>query len=195
MNRKNPKVDFFFTKAKTWQKEFEKLRKIILDCPLTEELKWGQPCYTSQNRNIVLIHGFKEYCALLFFKGALLKDADGILIQQTERVQSARQIRFTNVREIVQMEPILKAYIDEAIEVEKAGLKVKLKKTSDFAIPEEFQKKLDAIPALKTAFDALTPGRQRAYIFFFSAAKQSKTRESRVEKWLPQILDGKGLDD
>ena len=195
MNVTNPKVDFCFTKAKQWQEEFEKLRTIILACPLTEELKWGQPCYTFQKRNIVLIHGFKEYCALLFFKGALLKDADGILIQQTERVQSARQIRFTNVREIVQMEPILKAYIDEAIEVEKAGLKVKLKKTSDFAIPEEFQKKLDAIPALKIAFDALTPGRQRAYIFYFSAARQSNTRESRVEKWLPQILHGKGLDD
>jgi uncharacterized protein YdeI (YjbR/CyaY-like superfamily) len=195
MNRTNSKVDFYFTKAKQWQEEFRKLRTIILDCQLTEELKWGQPCYTFQKSNIVLIHGFKEYCALLFFKGALLKDADGILIQQTENVQSARQIRFTNVQEIVQMEPILKAYIHEAIEVEKAGLKVTLKKTSDFTIPEEFQKELDAIPALKTAFAALTPGRQRAYIFYFSGAKQSKTRESRVEKCMRQILDGKGLDD
>ncbi len=195
MNKTNPKVDFFFTKAKQWREEFQKLRSIILDCPLTEELKWGQPCYTIQKRNIVLIHGFKEYCALLFFKGALLKDADGILIQQTKNVQSARQIRFTNVGEIVQMEPILKVYIDEAIEVEKAGLKVKLKKTSEFTIPEEFQKKLDTIPALKAAFAALTPGRQRAYLFYFSAPKQSKTRESRVEKCLQQILDGKGLND
>src|SRR5271166_5327191 len=154
MNGMNPKVDFFFTKAKEWKEEFQKLRTIILDCHLTEELKWGHPCYTLQKRNIVLMHGFKEYCALLFFKGALLKDADGLLIQQTKNVQAARQIRFTNVREIVQMEPILKAYIDEAIEVEKAGVKVKLKKTSEFAIPEEFQKKLAAIPALKTAFDA-----------------------------------------
>jgi uncharacterized protein YdeI (YjbR/CyaY-like superfamily) len=195
MNRMNPKVDFYFRKAKKWQEEFQKLRRIILDCQLTEELKWGQPCYTFQKRNIVLIHGFKEYCALLLFKGALLKDADGILIQQTENVQAARQIRFTNVREIVQLEPILKAYIHEAIEVEKSGLKVKLKKTSDFAIPEEFQKKLDAIPALKTAFGALTPGRQRAYLFYFSVAKQSKTQEARVEKCMQQILKGKGLDD
>jgi uncharacterized protein YdeI (YjbR/CyaY-like superfamily) len=154
------KVDFFFSKAKKWQKELAKLRTFVLDCQLTEELKWGHPCYTFQKSNIVLIHGFKEYCALLFFKGALLKDADGLLIQQTENVQAARQIRFTNVREIVQMEPILKTYIHEAIEVEKAGLKVKLKKTSDFKIPEEFQNKLDKMPALKTAFDALTPGRK-----------------------------------
>ena len=168
---------------------------IVLDCGLTEELKWGKPCYTFQKSNIVLIHGFKEYCALLFFKGALLKDAKGILIQQTENVQAARQIRFTNVREIVEMEPILKAYIHEAIEVEKAGLKVKLKKTTEFKIPEEFQNKLDEIPALKTAFAALTPGRQRAYLLYFSGAKQSKTRESRVEKCMPQILKGKGLDD
>jgi uncharacterized protein YdeI (YjbR/CyaY-like superfamily) len=195
MNRMNPKVDFYFSKTKKWQKELAKLRTIVLDCQLTEELKWGTPCYAFQKSNIVLIHVFKEYCALLFFKGALLKDADGILIQQTKNVQAARQIRFTNVREIVQMEPILKAYIDEAIEVEKAGLKVKFKKTSEFTIPEEFQEKLDAIPALKTAFDALTPGRQRAYIFYFSAPKQSKTRESRVEKCMQQILNGKGLDD
>jgi uncharacterized protein YdeI (YjbR/CyaY-like superfamily) len=195
MNKMNPKVDWFFSKSKKWQEELAKLRMIILDCQLTEELKWGCPCYTYQKSNIVLIHVFKEYCAVLFFKGALLKDTDGILIQQTKNVQAARQIRFTNVREIVVMEPILKAYIHEAIEVEKAGLKVNYKKTSEFTIPEEFQKKLDAIPALKTAFDALTPGRQRAYLFYFSAAKQSKTRESRVEKCMQQILKGKGLND
>jgi len=191
----NPKVDFFFDKAEKWQAEFKQLRTIILDCGLTEELKWGQPCYTFQDSNIVLMHGFKEYCALLFFKGALLNDANDILIQQTENVQSARQIRFTNAKEIVKMENILKAYIYEAIEVEKAGLKVKLKKTSDFRVPEEFQKKLDKNRALKEAFDALTPGRQRAYIFHFSQPKQSKTREARVEKYIPQILDGKGLND
>jgi len=195
MSKSNPDVDWFFSKSKKWQEEVQKLRTIILDCPLTEELKWGCPCYTFKKSNIVLIHVFKEYCALLFFKGALLKDADGILIQQTENVQAGRQIRFTNVREITQMEPLLKDYIHEAIDVEKAGLKVKLKKTSEFKIPEEFQKKLDAMPALKTAFDALTPGRQRGYLFYFSKAKQSKTRMSRVEKWLPQILKGKGLDD
>jgi uncharacterized protein YdeI (YjbR/CyaY-like superfamily) len=191
----NPKVDFYFSKAKKWQEEFKKLRMIVLECQLTEELKWGCPCYMFQKSNIVLIHGFKEYCALLFFKGALLKDANGILIQQTKNVQAARQVRFTNVREIVDMEPILKAYIYEAIEVEKAGLKVVLKKTSEFTIPEEFQNKLDEIPALKAAFDALTPGRQRAYIFYFSQPKQSKTRESRVEKCIQQILNGKGLND
>jgi len=191
----NPKVDFFFSKANMWQEEFEKLRMIILDCQLTEELKWGVPCYTFQKKNIVLIHGFKEYCALLFFKGALLKDAKHILIQQTENVQAARQIRFTNVREIVKMVPILKAYIHEAIEVEKAGLKVNYKRTSEFIIPVEFQNKLDEIPALKTAFDALTPGRQRAYIFYFFQPKQSKTRDSRVEKCMQQILNGKGLND
>jgi uncharacterized protein YdeI (YjbR/CyaY-like superfamily) len=191
----NPKVDWFFSKSKKWQKEVAKLRTIILDCDLTEDLKWGCPCYTFQKSNIVLIHVFKEYCALLFFKGALLKDADGILIQQTKNVQAARQIRFTNVREIVQMEPILRTYIREAIEVQKAGLKVKLKKTSDFAVPEEFQNKLDAIPALKKAFDALTPGRQRAYLFYFAAPKQSKTRESRVAKCMQQILKGKGPND
>ncbi len=195
MNRMNPKVDKYLSKAKKWQKEFEKLRMIILDCQLTEELKWGVPCYSLQKRNIVLIHGFKEYCALLFFKGALLKDANGVLIQQTKNVQAARQIRFTNVGEIVEMGPILKAYIHEAIEVEKAGLKVNFKKTSEFTIPGEFQKKLDETPALKTAFDALTPGRQRAYIFYFSQPKQSKTRESRVQKCMQQILDGKGLND
>ena len=195
MNRMNPKVDFYFSKAKKWQEEFEKLRMIILDCGLTEELKWGVPCYTFEKRNIVLIHGFKEYCALLFFKGGLLNDTKGILIQQTENVQAARQIRFTNVREIVKMERILKAYVYEAIEVEKAGLKVNLRKTSEFKVPEEFQKKLDELPALKTAFDALTPGRQRAYILHFSKPKQSKTRESRVGKCMQQILSGKGLND
>jgi len=191
----NPKVDIFLSKAKKWQKEFETLRAIVLDCGLTEEFKWMHPCYTFKNTNIVLIHGFKEYCALLFFKGALLKDTDGILIRQTKNVQAARQIRFTNVREIVKMKPILKAYIYEAVEVEKAGLKVKFKKTSEFKIPEEFQNKLNEIPALKTAFYALTPGRQRAYIFYFSQAKQSKTRELRVEKYMRQILNGKGLND
>jgi uncharacterized protein YdeI (YjbR/CyaY-like superfamily) len=191
----NPKVDFYFSKAKKWQEELEKLRMIVLDCGLNEELKWGCPCYTLQKTNIVLIHVFKEYCALLFFKGALLNDPNSILIQQTENVQAARQIRFTNVREIIKMAPILKAYIYKAIEVEKAGLKVKLKKTTEYSIPEEFQKKLNKTPALKTAFNALTPGRQRAYIFYFSAPKQSKTRESRVEKYIKQILKGKGLDD
>lgn len=191
----NPKVDFYFNKAQKWQKEIKKLRSIVLDCGLAEQLKWGCPCYTFQNSNIVLIHVFKEYCALLFFKGALLHDTNGILIQQTKNVQSARQIRFNNVREIVEMESILKSYIHQAIEVEQSGIKVNYKKTSDFAIPEEFQKRLDKNRALKNAFDALTPGRQRAYLFYFSQAKQSKTRESRVEKYIPQILKGKGLDD
>jgi uncharacterized protein YdeI (YjbR/CyaY-like superfamily) len=191
----NPKVDFYFKKAKKWQEEIEKLRTIVLDCHLAEELKWGCPCYTFQKSNIVLIHVFKEYCALLFFKGALLKDTNGILIQQTENVQSARQIRFTAIEQIVEMEAILKAYIYEAIEVEEAGLKVELKKTEEYKVPEEFQSKLDENPALKTAFKALTPGRQRAYIFHFSQAKQSKTREARIEKYIPQIMDGKGLDD
>ncbi len=195
MNRMNRKVDVYLNKAKKWQEEFEKLRMLILECGLTEELKWGCPCYTFQKSNIVLIHGFKEYCALLFFKGALLKDARGILIQQTENVQGARQVRFTHIREIVKMSPILKAYIREAVEVEKTGLKVNYKRTSDFIIPEEFQNRLDEMPALKTAFDALTPGRQRAYIFYFSQPKQSKTRESRVEKCMRQILKGKGLND
>ena len=195
MNNINPKVDWFFSKDTKWQKEYEKLRKIILDCGLIEELKWGCPCYTFENTNIVLIHGFKEYCALLFFKGALLNDPNGILIQQTKNVQSARQIRFTNVRKIVKLEKKLKAYVYEAIEVERAGLKVKLKKTSEFKIPEEFQKRLDKTASLKKAFTALTPGRQRAYIFYFSQAKQSKTREARVEKYLKQILNGKGIDD
>jgi len=191
----NSDVDWFFDKDTKWKKEYEQLRMIVLNCGLNEELKWGCPCYTFENRNVVLIHGFKEYCALLFFKGALLSDANNILIQQTENVQSARQIRFTNLKEIVKMEKILKAYIYEAIEVEKAGLQVKLKKTSDFKMPEEFQIKLNKNKALKKAFDALTPGRQRAYIFYFSQPKQSKTREARIEKYMQQILEGKGLDD
>lgn len=191
----NPKVDAYLNRAKKWQEEMEQLRTIVLDCGLTEELKWGVPCYTFEKRNIVLIHGFKEYCALLFVKGALLNDAKGILITQTENVQAARQVRFTNVREIVALQPILKSYIYEAIEVEKAGLKVNFKKTTEFRIPEEFQNKLDKVPKLKTAFDALTPGRQRAYILYFSQPKQSKTRESRVEKCMKQILIGKGLND
>jgi uncharacterized protein YdeI (YjbR/CyaY-like superfamily) len=194
MENMNPKVDEFIRKAQKWQEEFTQLRSIILSCPLTEELKWGVPCYTYQKSNVVLIHGFKEYCAILFIKGALLKDTSGILIQQTENVQAGRQIRFTNVREIIEMEHILRAYINEAIDIEKAGLKVKFE-TKLESFPEEFQKKLNEIPALKTAFDALTPGRRRAYILFFSAPKQSATREARVEKCVQQILDGKGLND
>ena len=188
----NPKVDFFFSKAKKWQEEFGKLRTIILDCGLTEELKWGKPCYTFQRSNIVIIQGFKEFCALLFCKGALLTDPKGIL--KKFGWQAARRIPFTNVREIVEMEPILNAYIHEAIETERAGLKVNFKKAPE-AIPEELQKKLDEIPALKTAFEALTPGRQRGYVLYFSGAKQSKTRESRIEKCMRQILNGKGLND
>jgi len=195
MNNMNPKVDFYFDQAKTWQKELGQLRKIVLQCGLTEELKWGTPCYTFQKSNIVLIHVFKEYCAFLFFKGALLRDTNKILIQQTENVQAARQVRFTNVETVITLEPILKAYIFEAIEIEKAGLKVDLKKTTDFAMADEFQDRLDKLPALKTAFEALTPGRQRAYMLHFSAPKQAKTRASRVEKWIPQILNGKGLND
>ena len=191
----NPKVEFYFSKASKWQEEYEQLRMIALDCGLTEELKWGCPCYTLQKSNIVLIHGFKEYCALLFMKGALLQDSKGILIQQTEQVQSARQIRFTSVKEIVKIKATIKAYIYEAIEVEKAGLKVALKKTSEYKVPEEFQSKLKEDAALKTAFKALTPGRQRAYLFYFSQPKLSKTRQARVEKYMPQILKGKGLDD
>ena len=197
----NPTVDFYFNKAKKWQEELKQLRIIVLDCGLSEELKWGVPCYTfpapagRQVSNIVLIHVFKEYCALLFFKGALLKDANAILIQQTKNVQAARQIRFRSVMEIMELKPILKSYIHEAIEIEKAGLKVDLKKTTEFAVSEEFQNKLDKIPSLKIAFDALTPGRQRAYMLYFSAPKQSKTREARVEKCMQQIFNGKGLND
>ena len=195
MNRKNPKVDAFLRKAEKWREEFEKLRTIILGCRLNEELKWGVPCYTYGKRNVVLMQGFKEYCAILFVKGALLKDPKGVLIAQTENTQAGRQIRFTDVREIVRLETVLKAYIQEAIEAEKAGLKVNFKKTAQFVIPEEFRNKLDEAPALKTAFHALTPGRQRAYILYFTAAKQSKTRESRIEKSMRRILDGKGLND
>ena len=195
MNSMNPKVDWYFQKAKKWQEELEILRIIILDCQLTEELKWGCPCYTLKNSNIVLIHTFKEYCAVLFFKGALLKDSKGILVQQTKNVQSARQIRFTNAREIVEMQPILKAYIAQAIEVEKSGLEVEFKTTTEFGVPEELQHQFDEIPELKAAFDALTPGRQRGYILHFSEPKQSKTRASRVEKYMPHILNGRGLND
>lgn len=195
MNKMNPKVDRFISNANKWQAEYEKLRMIVLDSQLTEELKWGVPCYTYQNSNVVLMHGFKEYCALLFVKGALLKDAKGVLITQTENVQAARQIRFTSVREITELEATLKAYIHEAIEVEKAGLKVDFKKTAEFAMPEEFQHALKEMPALKTAFEALTPGRQRAYLLHFSKPKQAKTRESRIAKCIQQIIDGKGLDD
>ena len=190
----NPRVDFFF-KSEKWHDEYEQLRMMALDSGLKEELKWGCPCYSDDKKNIVLIHGFKDYCAVLFFKGALLKDPKGILIQQTKNVQSARQVRFTNVKEIIKLQPTLKKYIKEAIEVEKAGLKVTLKKTIDYAVPSAFQVKLDKMPALKRAFAALTPGRQRAYLFYFSQPKQAKTRESRVEKYLQQILSGKGLDD
>ncbi|URN96430.1 MAG: YdeI family protein [Candidatus Pristimantibacillus lignocellulolyticus] len=193
--RTNAKVDEFLSKSKKWKQEYEQLRNIVLDCDLTEEFKWMHPCYTLKNKNIVLIHGFKDYCALLFHKGALLKDPQHILIQQTENVQAARQIRFTNVQQIVEMESILKDYIIEAIEVEKAGLEVKLKETAEYTVPEEFQNKLNEKADLKTAFEALTPGRQRAYIYYFSQPKQSKTRVSRVEKYMQQILDGKGLDD
>lgn len=191
----NPKVDAFLSRAKNWQEEFEKLRSIVLDCELTEEFKWMHPCYTYDDKNVVLIHGFKEYCALLFHKGALLKDENGILIQQTENVQAARQIRFTNLQQIIEMEAIIKAYIYEAVDVEKSGLEVEFKKNTEYIVPEEFQIKLDEIPELKTAFEELTPGRQRAYLLFFAAPKQSKTRVSRVEKYIPQILDGKGLKD
>ena len=195
----NEKVDFYFNKGK-WQLEVQHLRMILQDTQeigyqLDEHLKWGVPCYTFQNKNILLMHVFKEYCALLFFKGVLLKDPKGILIQQTENVQAARQIRFTTLEDIIKLEPELKAYVREAIELETAGLKVNLKKTTDFVIPDEFQEKLNAMKVLKIAFDALTPGRQRAYIFYFSQAKQSKTRSARVEKCIPQILVGKGLDD
>jgi uncharacterized protein YdeI (YjbR/CyaY-like superfamily) len=191
----NPKVDFYFVKAKKWQEEIAHLRTLALDANLTEELKWGVPCYTYENNNIVLIHMFKDYCAFLFFKGVLLKDPQGILIQQTKNVQVGRQIRFTSVREIVKLKPVLKAYIQEAIAVEKAGTKAPMKETSDFDVPEEFQNKLDEMPALKKAFKALTPGRQRGYIFYFSQAKLSKTRTERVEKYTPLILQGKGIDD
>lgn len=195
MNVMNRRVDVFLSKEKKWREEFEKLRTIILDCDLTEELKWGQPCYTFEGKNILLIHGFKDYCAILLMKGVLLEDGKGILIQQTANVQSARQIRFTNVREITKLKTVLKSYIHEAIELEKAGMKVALKKTTEYGIPEEFQVRLEKSAALKKAFYALTPGRQRGYLLYFSAAKQSKTREARVEKSVKAILKGKGLDD
>ncbi|CAN5871615.1 YdeI family protein [soil metagenome] len=195
MNTMNPKVDFYFLKAKKWQKEIDLLRTIVLDCGLTEELKWGVPCYTFEKSNVVLIHVFKEYCALLFHKGVLLKDPKGILIQQTENVQVARQVRFTDVREIIEQKAVLKAYIHEAIKVEKSGVKAPMKKTKEFDMPEEFEKKLNKSAALKKSFKALTPGRQRGYLLYFSSAKQSKTREARIEKYIPQILDGKGLED
>lgn len=190
----NSKIEEYLGKTK-WQKELEKLRRIILESPLTEEYKWGKPCYSLQKNNVVLIHDFKDYCAILFIKGSLLKDPEGILITQTENVQAGRQIRFTNAAEIDKLEPVLKAYIQEAIEVEKAGLQVDFKKTTEYEVPEEFQKKLEESPALKAAFEALTPGRQRGYLLYFSSAKQPKTREARVEKYIPQILNGKGIDD
>lgn len=191
----NPKVDWYFEKDQKWQKEIQQLRKIVLDCGLNEELKWGCPCYTLGKGNVVLIHVFKEYCALLLFKGALLQDTDGILVQQTENVQSARQIRFTGLKEIKDLAPVLKTYIYQAIAVEEAGLKVAMKKTKDYPMPEEFQEQLEQNPELKTAFEALTPGRQRAYLFHFGQAKQAKTRMARIEKYIPQILAGKGLED
>ena len=191
----NPKVDFYFNKATKWQDEIAKLRNIALDCGLTEELKWGCPCYTLNKSNIVLIHTFKEYCALLFFKGALLNDTHNILIQQTENVQAARQARFTNSLEITELEPVVKAYIFEAIEVEKAGLEVKMKPTSEFKMPDEFKKALESNSELKSAFYALTAGRQKGYLLYFSQAKQSKTRESRIEKSIEKILNGEGLND
>ena len=194
-SKMNPKVDDFLSKSVKWHEEFEKLRMIVLECGLVEDFKWGQPCYTLNNSNVVIIHGFKEYCAILFIKGSLLKDPKGILIQQTEYVQAGRQIRFKSIQEIIEIENVLKDYILEAVEVEKAGLKVDLKKTEDYKIPQELQKKLDGSSDLKTAFEALTPGRQRAYIFHFSEPKQLKTREARVEKYLQKILNGKGLND
>lgn len=191
----NPKVDWFFEKETPWQNEYQKLREIVLACELTEELKWGVPCYTFKEANVVLIHGFKNYCALLFHKGVLLNDADHILIQQTEHVQAARQIRFSSLQEIIALASTLKTYIYEAIEVERAGLKVAFKEVKAFPIPEEFQQKTNTNSSLKAAFEALTPGRQRAYLLYFSQAKHAKTREARVEKYIPKILSGKGLHD
>jgi uncharacterized protein YdeI (YjbR/CyaY-like superfamily) len=191
----NPKVDAFLNRAKAWQEEMAIMRAIALQSKLTEDLKWGVPCYSLDGHNVVLIHAFKDYCACLFFKGALLKDPEGVLIQQTENTQATRQIRFTNVQQVVQMKALLKATIKEAIAIEKAGLKVTLKETSEFAVPAEFQRKLDKMRGLKKAFEALTPGRQRAYLLYFSAAKQSATREARIEKCLEPIFNGKGLND
>lgn len=191
----NPKVDAYLAGQEQWKSAFEQLRTIVLDCPLEEQLKWGKPCYSFSGGNVVLMHGFKEYCALLFFKGALLKDPKSILVRQTENTQAARQIRFTSAAQVAALSATLKRYILEAIEVEKSGLEVTFKKTSEFAMPEEFDRKLDTTPALRAAFDALTPGRQRAYLLHFSEPKQSKTRESRIEKCMPKIFDGKGLND
>ena len=191
----DPRVDEFIKEESKWQGEFKELRRIILDCQLTEGLKWGKPCYTYQNDNVVLLHGFKEYCAILFIKGSLLKDTKGILIQQTENVQAGRQLRFTSVSEITAIEDTIKDYVHEAIEIEKAGLEVEFKKTTEYTVPEELQTKFDEMPALKTAFEALTPGRQRAYLFNFPEPKQSKTRIARIEKYIQKILDGKGLND
>ena len=191
----NPSVDFYFIKAKKWQQEQVLLRSIILECAVKEELKWGCPCYTYQSTNVVLIHAFKEYCALLFMKGALLKDSKGILVQQTANVQSARQMRFTNSQEIAKLRTTIKAFIKEAIEVEKKGLKVPLKETADYTLPEEFQQYIDKMPKLKTAFNSLTPGRQRGYLLYFSAPKQTTTKFARIEKLIPDILKGKGLND
>ncbi|MDF2381201.1 YdeI/OmpD-associated family protein [Nostoc ellipsosporum NOK] len=191
----NPEVDFYFDKAEKWQDAISRLRSLVLDCGLEEKLKWGCPCYTFGGANIVLIHTFKEYCALLFFKGALLRDEQQLLIRQSENVQAARQLRFTSVKEVTSQKAAIKACVYEAIEVERAGLKVEMKKTAAYEIPEEFKQKLDAKAALKKAFDALTPGRQRAYLLHFAAPKQSKTRESRIEKAIPQIMKGKGLND
>jgi Uncharacterized protein conserved in bacteria len=192
---RNTKIDPYFNKLTQWKEESALLREIVLDCGLTEDFKWMHPCYTFEGKNIVLIHGFKDYCALLFHKGALLKDPHGILVQQTENVQAARQIRFTNVQEIEEMQLILKAYIDEAVEVEKAGLQVEYKQNTEYIVPEELENKFVEIPDLKTAFESLTPGRQRAYLLHFSSPKQAKTREARIEKYIPHILDGKGLND
>jgi len=191
----NPEVDWFFNKKTKWQEEYLELRTLALDCGLTEVLKWGCPCYTNQKSNIVLIHGFKNYCALLFMQGALLKDEKSILVQQTKNVQAARQIRFTNIQEILNNKTIIKAYIKEAIAIDKAGLKVELKKTTEYKIPIEFQNVMDDMPELKIAFEALSPGKQRGYLLYFSSAKQSKTRETRIQKHMEQILKGKGLDD
>lgn len=195
MSKINPKVDWFFNKDTQWKEEYGKLREIILDCGLTEELKWGVPCYTWEDKNIVLIHGFKEYCAILFPKGVLLQDPKNILIQQTENVQAARQVRFTNITEIYDLAPTLKKYVKEAVKVEESGEKVELKKASEYPVPEEFQHKLDTMPDLKAAFGSLTPGRQKGYLFYFSQPKLSKTREARVEKYMEKILSGKGLED
>jgi uncharacterized protein YdeI (YjbR/CyaY-like superfamily) len=195
MSELNPKVDAFLARASQWQAEFTELRRMVLASGLTEELKWGVPCYALGKSNVVLMHGFKDYCALLFVKGALLADPGGLLVQQTENVQSARQIRFTSLDQIVELEPAIKAYLAAAIGVEQAGLKVEFKKTTEFAVTPEFQQRLEASPELKAAFQALTPGRQRAYLLFFAAPKQAQTRQARIEKSLPQIMAGKGLND